>query len=144
VASKREQILEALKVLVQAALPHSDVERNRDKPQSIGPGGTVIIRDGEPGEAEVMLSPLTYLWDHRIPVEVAVYESGGKTPAEVLDDMLRPIGAAIAADRTLAGLCDWVDLTAPITAGIESFGVEPGRWADFDFVATYATSNPLA
>ncbi len=143
-ASKREQILEALKVLIQGALPHADVERNRDKPQSIGPGGTVIVRDGEPGDPEVTLSPLTYLWDHRVPVEVATYESGGKTPAEVLDDMLRPIGKAVEQDRTLGGLCDWLDVTAPVTDAIESLGVAPGRWADFDFVATYATSNPFA
>lgn len=143
-ASKREQVLDAIKALVLTALPYADVERNRDKPQAIAAGGTVIIRDGDPGEADVTLSPLTYLWDHRIPLEVGAYESGGKSPGEVLDDMLRPLGAAIEADRTLGGLCDWIDVSAPVTDSIEAFGVEPGRWADLDIVATYATTNPLA
>lgn len=143
-ASRREQVLDAITALVAGALPFADVERNRDKPQAIGPGGTVIVRDGDPGEPEVTLSPLTYLYDHAIGLEVGAYASAGKTAAQVLDDMLTPIGAAVAANRTLGGLVDWLDVAAPVTDGIEAFGVEAGRWADVDIVATYGTTNPLA
>lgn len=143
-ASKREQVLDAIRALVQAALPGADVERNREKPQSIPAGGTVIVRDGDPGEPDVTLSPLTYLYDHRVPLEIGAYASAVKTASQVLDDMLGLIGPAVAADRTLGGLCDWIDVSAPITDAIEAFGVEPGRWADVDIVATYGTSNPLA
>lgn len=143
-ASRREQVLDAIKALVVTALPSADVARNRDKPQSIAPGGTVIVRDGDPGDPDVTLSPLTYLYDHAIPLEIGAYASEVKTASQVLDDMLGPIGAAVAADRTLGGLCDWLDVAAPVTDSLEAFGVEPGRWADVDIVATYGTTNPLA
>ena len=144
-ASKREQVLEAVLRLAKGALPHAEVARNREKAQSISAGGDVIIRDGDPGDpVEVTLSPLTNWYEHRIPLEIGTYASAGKSAGEVLDDMLRPLGAAILADRTLGGLVDWLDVTAPVTDAIESFGVDPGRWADVDIIAHYGVTNPLA
>jgi len=59
--SKREQVIEAIVALVDAALPAAKVERNAAKPERIPPGGLVIVRDSDPGEPEVILSPLTYI-----------------------------------------------------------------------------------
>ena len=58
-ASKRETVLAAAKTLVAAALPGVEVRRNLAKTERIPPGGLVVIRDGDPGEPEVSLSPLT-------------------------------------------------------------------------------------
>jgi hypothetical protein len=144
-ASKREQVLEAVLRLARSALPYAEVARNRDKPQSISAGGDVVIRDGDPGDpVEITLSPLTHWYEHRIPLEIGTYASGGRSAGEVLDDMLRPLGEAIMADRTLGGLVDWLDVGAPVTDAIESFGIEPGRWADVDLIAHYGVTNPLA
>jgi hypothetical protein len=141
--SKREQVLDAVRALVAAALPNADAKRNLAKAERIPPGGLVIVRDGEPGEPEVMLSPLTYIYTHRIPIEVAAYETASKPREEVLDEMLGAIGAAVAADRTLGGLCDFVEAEAPATDDVETAGARAGRWADAAIIAVYGTTDPL-
>lgn len=141
--SKREQVIEAVVALIDAALPAAKVERNAAKPERIPPGGLAIVRDGDPGEPDVLLSPLTYLYTHRVPLEIAARESGPQSREQVLDAMLAAIGAAVATDRTLGGLCDFIEAEAPATADIEAAGALPGRWADAAIVATYGTPDPL-
>jgi hypothetical protein len=143
VTSKREQVLDAVKALVAAALPDADVKRNLAKADRIPPGGLVIVRDGDPGEPEVVLSPLLYIYTHRIPIEVAAYETSSRTRELVLDEMLGAIGAAVAGNRTLGGLCDFVEAQAPATDDVETAGARAGRWADAAIVATYGTPDPL-
>lgn len=140
--SKREQVLDAIVALITAAVPDAKVERNLTKPERIPPGGLVIVRDGDPGEPEVMLSPLTYLFSHRIPIEVAARQTADPRE-QALDAILGRIGVEIAANRTLWGLCDFIEAEAPATADIEISGALPGRWADVSIVATYATPDPL-
>lgn len=142
-SSKREQVLDALKGLIGTALPDADVKRNLAKPERIPPGGLVIMRDGEPGDPEVMLSPLTYVYTHRIPVEISVYESASDPREAVFDTLLGMIGTAIAADRTLGGLCDFLEAEAPTTDDIETAGAVAGRWADIAILAVYGTTDPL-
>lgn len=136
-------MLAALRALIAGALPTADVKRNLAKAERIPPGGLVVVRDGEPGEPETTLSPLTYHFEHRVVVEVAANEAAG-TPRElVLDAMLRAIGTAIAADRTLGGLCDWIETQAPATEDAEAQGAMPVRFALLTIVAAYATADPL-
>ena len=142
-ASKRETVLVAVKALVAAALPGADVKRNRSKAERIPPGGLVVIRDGDPGEPEVSLSPLTYLYSHRIPLEIAAYENATLTREQVLEAMTGTIGAAVMANRTLGGLCDWIEAEAPVTDDIKALGALPGRFADLAILAVYATTDPL-
>lgn len=142
-ASKRETVISAVKALVAEALPGAEVKRNLAKAERIPPGGLVVIRDGDPGEPEVSLSPLTYLYSHRIPLEVAAYESATLTREQVVDVMLGAIGAAVMANRTLGGLCDWIETQAPVTNDIEALGALPGRFADLAILAVYATTDPL-
>ena len=61
----------------------------------------------------------------------------------LLDTMLGAIGAAVMANRTLGGLCDWIEAEAPVTDDIEAFGALPGRFADLAILAVYATTDPL-
>lgn len=141
--SKREQVLDAVRALVASALPDADVKRNLAKADRISPGGLVIVRDGDPGEPEVMLSPLLYIYTHRIPIDVAAYETSSQPRERVLDEMLGAIGAAVAGDRTLGGLCDFIEAEAPATDDIETAGARPGRWADAAIIAVYGTTDPL-
>jgi hypothetical protein len=141
--SKREQVLDAVKALVAAALPNGDVKRNLAKAERIPPGGLVIVRDGEPGEPEVVLSPLTYIYTHRIPIEIAASETASTPREQVLDEMLGAIGTAVAADRTLGGLCDFIEAEAPATDDVETAGARAGRWADAAIIAVYGTTDPL-
>lgn len=141
--SRREDVGQALLALVKAALPNADVARNRAKPQTTGPGGTVILRDGDPGDPEVTLSPLTYHYDHPFGLDVAPYVHATKTPEVVLDEMMTAIGAAVAADRRLGGLCDWLDCVAPEIAEFDVAGSAEGRSAFPAIVASYSTPSPL-
>lgn len=142
-SSKREQVLDAMKALLSSALPNADVRRNLAKPERIPPGGLVVVRDGDPGEPEVMLSPLVYVYSHRIPIELAAYETSSQTPEQVLDEMLSAIGVAVSGDRTLGGLCDFIEAQAPATDDVETAGARAGRWADAAIVAVYGTPDPL-
>ena len=141
-SSKREQVLDAIVDLIAAAVPEAKVERNLAKPDRIPSGGLVIIRDGDPGEPEVTLSPLTYVFSHRVPIEVAVHQASNPRE-QALDAILGRIGLEVAANRTLWGLCDFLEAEAPATADVETAGALPGRWADAAIVAVYGTPDPL-
>ncbi len=141
--SRREQVIEAVKALVAEALSNADVKRNLAKPERIAPGGLAVVRDGDPGEPEVLLSPLAYVYTHRIPVEVAAYESASVPREEVLDGMLGAIGNAVRTDRTLGGLCDFLEVEAPAPADLETLGAAPARFAEIAVVAVYGTTDPL-
>ena len=141
--SPREEVLTAVLALITAALPNADVARNRSKAKSIGPGGTVLMVDGETGDPEIDLCPLSYNYVHRIPLTVGAYDSATKSSEEVLDEMLAAIGEAIQADRTLGGLCDFLDAEAPDGSALEVAGAEAGRQADAAILAHYSTPSPL-
>lgn len=136
------QILLALKALIQGALPEAEVrgfDGDSSVPEIIPDGGVVIGKFGDPGEPEVTLSPPTYSYVHRIPLEIAAPGGAG---GATLDAMLPPIGAAIAANRFLGGLCEY--LTAE-QAGREDETREDvtTNWADINVFAHYSTTNPL-
>lgn len=143
-ASHRERMLDQVKALVLTALPFAKVARNVDKSERIAPGGNVIIRDGDPGEPEVTLSPLSYSYQHTIPLEFAAYESGDRTREAVLDDMLTALGAAIEADRTLGGLAEWVEASAVSPDDLTAPGAETARWTELNLMVAYTTTSPLA
>lgn len=142
-ASKREQVIAAVKGLVAAALPLTEVKRNLDKPERIPSAGLVIVRDGDPGEPEVLLSPLSYTYSHRVVVELAAYAADPLTREQALDAMLSTIGAAVMSNRTLGGLCLFLDTEAPSSDNLETTGAASARWAEAVIIATYTTSNPL-
>lgn len=141
--TRREAVLAALLERLRS-VPDATVRRNEPLPEKLPAGGLVVLRDGEPGEPEVLLSPLTYIWNHRAVVEVVV---GGATPAardEALDDLLASIGAALAGDRTLAGLCDRVEAGAPDAGAIAVEGAAALKGAAVIVTLIYATADPLA
>src|SRR5579885_1680372 len=141
--SRREDVLDAIKTSTDDALRIAQVKRNLDKPERIPPGGLVIIRDGDPGEPEVLLSPLTYVYEHRVPIELAAFASASLTREQAIDQMLSAIGTAAMANRTLGGLCDFIETEAPTSDDLETAGAMSGRWADAAIIASYATANPL-
>lgn len=136
-------MIDAVKALLAGALPLAEVKRNLDKPERIPASGLVIIRDGDPGEPEVLLSPLSYTYSHRIVLELAAYASDPLTREQALDAMLSSIGAAVVANRTLGGMCIFLDTEAPSSDNLETLGAASARWAEAAIVATYTTSNPL-
>ena len=138
--SKREDVLAALFIQL-AGVGGATVARNVSLPTRIPAAGLVILRDGTPGEPEVSLSPLTYHYDHEAVVEVIV--QGETTQDAQFDAICVAIGARLAANRTLGGLCDWLEGAAPDPTEIITEGGEPMKGAAVTITLTYSTTNPI-
>ena len=90
------------------------------------------------------MSPLQYHWRHRAEVEVIVQ---GKTPAardSAFDALAAAIGTALAADRTLGGLCDWSEPDAPQPVDLPIEGAQALKAAVIAVTLHYTTSDPLS
>lgn len=144
--SKRVDVLDAVKALAKRAVPHAVVRgmsTDEAKPMAVDPLGMVIVRSGDPGDPEVDLCPPTYWWEHRIPIELAAYATPARTSQQVLDEMLTGFDREIRADRTLGGLCLYLDAEAPSDGESEVTGGKAVGWADFAIIASYSTTSPL-
>lgn len=141
--SKAERVLSALVAVLGHALPANVVlVRNEALPARIPDAGWVCLRDGDPGQPEVLLSPLTWLYEHRAEIDIIVDPSDGQRDA-AFDWLKRAVGTAIAADRTLGGLCDYVAAEAPAAVDLVLEG-HALKAATIIVVLHYATMDPLA
>ena len=136
----RETILTALADLL-STIPHVPVLRGEVLPERIPPAGLMILRDGNPGEPGMTLSPLMYHYQHRAELEVIVQSTTDRDA--VFDALSAQIGAVIAADRTLRGLCDWIEPEAaePVDRPVE--GAAPLKAGIRPSILHYATSDAL-
>ncbi|SIR08512.1 hypothetical protein SAMN05421641_12417 [Paracoccus thiocyanatus] len=140
--TKRETVLSALFTLLQGLGGGATILRNEVLPERIPPGGLLILRDGTPGNAEVTLSPLRYHWQHRAEVELFVR---GSSNLELAFDVLAErVGMAIAADRTLGGVCDWIETDAPEPADLAVEGAPKIKAAVLILTLHYTSNDPLA
>jgi len=138
-ASTRETILAALHALLRT-LPATTL-RGEVLPERVPPAGLLILRDGEPGEPEVTLSPLTYHYRHRAEIEAVVQ---GAARDAAFDALTAGVGAALATDRTLGGLCDWVEAEAPRPVDLPVEGAAGLKAAVIPVVLHYSTADALA
>ena len=136
----RETILTALTDLL-STIPHVPVLRGEVLPERIPPAGLMILRDGNPGEPGVTLSPLMYHYQHRAELEVIVQSKAQRD--SLFDALTAQIGAVIAADRTLGGLCDWVEPEAPEPVDLPVEGGASLKAAIVPVLLHYATADPL-
>lgn len=116
--------------------------RDEVLPERIPAAGLIILRDGQPGEPEVTLSPLRYHYQHRAELEVVVQAGTGRTSG--FDTLIAAIGTAMEADRTLGGLCDWVEPEAPASVDLPIEGAAAMKAAVITVVLHYTTTGPLA
>lgn len=142
-ASKRETVLAALDVVLAAAMGAlgADYRRNDVLPTRIDPAGLVILRDGDPGEPEVWLSPRGYYYEHRAELEVFVQSESDREG--LMDAILMAVAAALAVDRSLGGLCDWVEPEAPAPSDVPVEAGAPFRGVTVAIVLAYSTTDPL-
>ncbi|RMD92262.1 MAG: acyl-CoA transferase, partial [Alphaproteobacteria bacterium] len=89
----------------------------------------------------VTLSPLAYHYQHRAEIEVMVQDGDRDT---AFDTLIASIGTAIAADRTLGGLCDWVEAEAPRPVDLPVEGAASLKAAVIPVILHYTTADPLA
>jgi hypothetical protein len=136
----RETILSALHAVLQsqpAAVLRGDV-----LPERVPPAGLLILRDGDPGEPAVTLSPLRYHYQHRAEVEAVVQVNAGRDAA--FDTLAAGVGLVLSADRTLGGLCDWVEADAPRPVDLAIDGAAALKAALIPIVLHYSIDDPLA
>src|SRR6056297_3407761 len=138
-ASPRETILSMFHARL-SALP-ATVLRGEVLPERVPTDGLLILRDGEPGEPEVTLSPLAYHYQHRAEIEAVVQ---GATRDLAFDTLTASIGTALAANRTLGGLCDWVEAEAPRPVDLPVEGAASLKAAVIPVVLHYSTDDPLS
>lgn len=134
----RETILAALHARLQA-LP-ATVLRGDVLPERVPAEGLLILRDGEPGEPEVTLSPLAFHYQHRAEIEAVVQ---GTDRDNAFDTLCAGIGTALADYRTLGGLCDWVEAEAPRPVDLAVEGAASLKAAVILVVLHYSTAEPL-
>ena len=116
--------------------------RDEVLPERIPAAGLIILRDGQPGEPEVTLSPLRFHYQHQAELEVVVQAPNGRATA--FDSLIASIGAALEADRTLGGLCDWVEPEAPASVDLPVEGAAALKAAVITINLHYTTTGPLA
>jgi hypothetical protein len=138
--SKREAILSALHARMQTLA--TPVLRGEVLPERIYASGLIILRDGKPGEPEVTLSPLTYYYEHRAELEVVIQAGNGRDA--LFDALTASIGVVLSADRTLGGLCDWVEAEAPEPVDLPIEGAAALKAAVIIVVLHYTSVDPLA
>jgi hypothetical protein len=135
--TKQKRVLLAVKALVEAALPLASVagfDADAMKPQRVPANGIVIGHPGEPGDPDVDLSPLAFNYSHRLVLEVAGPD---------IDAMLEALATAVAADRSLGGLCDYFGAEAPDFNDRSTDAIATTNWATLPLVAEYSTDAAL-
>lgn len=142
--SKSETVLKALFAVLEAGLPGVSVLRNSAVPEEIPPAGLAILHDGDPGEYEFLFSPSRYFYEHRAEVDVIVDAATPEERDAVFDAVKTGIAAALATDRTLGGLCDYVLGEAPAPAELPVEGSAGLKAAIIPIVLQYDTPDPLA
>ncbi|EWY36774.1 hypothetical protein N825_25405 [Skermanella stibiiresistens SB22] len=141
--STRERALAGLEAVL-SRVAGAKVTRNEPLPQSAPAGGLLILRDGDPGDPEITLSPPTYEYDHVALVEAIVQAAPRAARIANLDELLRGLGQALAADQTLGGTVTRLTWSAARDLDDEAIeGASGLRGAVVEVTLTYSTTNPL-
>ena len=138
--STRETILQALLATLRTV--PATVLRGEVLPERVPAGGFVILRDGEPGEPEVTLSPLAYHWQYQAEVEVIVQDKDASLRASLFDVLVEQISGVLVADRSLGGSCDWIEPGAPAPADLPIEGGQALKAAVLPITLIYTTTAP--
>jgi hypothetical protein len=143
-ASKAEQVLEALKTLLET-VPNASVARNSELPEKVPDGGLIILRDGDPGEPEHALGGFgNAYYRHAVEIEVYVEEGDAAARDAAFDDLLQQIGAALEADPSLGGLAFGLTYGRPEPTIDAIAGAPAIKGATLSVIIDYETDAPLA
>ena len=111
--SQRENAIGALFAVLGQLSLGTTVKRNAALPERIADHAMAILRDGEMGEPEVSLSPLTYHWQHQVAIELFVADPDASTRDSRMDGLLTELAFLIETDRTLAGVVEYAEIGQP-------------------------------
>lgn len=144
--SQRENAIGALFVLLgQLSLGTSGttVKRNAALPERIADHAMAILRDGEMGEPEVSLSPLTYHWQHQVAIELFVADSDASARDARMDGLLVELATLIEFDRTLGSVIEYAEIGPPKFDELAPDGTSGIKACLLPVVLHYSSSGPL-
>ena len=102
-----------------------------------------ILRDGEMGEPEVSLSPLTYHWQHQVAIELFVADPDASARDARMDGLLVELATLIEADRTLGGVIEYAEIGTPKFDELAPDGTGGIKACLLPVVLHYSSAGPL-
>ena len=141
--SKREQALAGLFLCLKDNVTGLSVLRNEPLPTKVPADGLIILRDGDPGEPEVTLSPTRYHYQHRAEIEALVQHGDPAQRDTALDTLLETVAQALDGQTSLGGLVDYLHIETPDFLSETVEGAPTIKAAVIPVILEYSTSNPL-
>ena len=142
--SQRENAIGALFAVLGRLSLGTTVKRNAALPERIADHAMAILRDGEMGEPEVSLSPLTYHWQHQVAIELFVADPDAAARDARMDGLLVELAALIEADRTLAGVVEYAEIGQPKFDELAPEGTSGIKACLLPVVLHYSSAGPLS
>jgi hypothetical protein len=142
-SSVRETALQALFVVLKGVAGVT-VKRGEILPVKIPDNGLIILFDGEVTVAEMLLSPLRYLIQHRAEVQVSVQKTTASARNASLDGILTAIAAALTANPTLSGTVDVAVFEAPQVTDEPIEGAAGLKIASVPVLLEYIANTPIS
>ena len=141
--SQRENAIGAFFAVLGQLSLGTMVKRNAALPERIADHAMTILRDGEMGEPEVSLSPLTYHWQHQVVIELFVAEPDASAQDTRMDGLLMELAALIEVDRTLGGVIEFAEIGPPKFDELAPDGTGGIKACLLPVVLHYSSSGPL-
>ena len=142
--SQRENAIGALFAVLGELSLGTTVKRNAALPERIADHAMAILRDGEMGEPEVSLSPLTYHWQHQVAIELFVADPDTSTRDARMDGLLTELATLIETDRTLAGVVEYAEIGQPKFDELAPEGTSGIKACLLPVVLHYSSAGPLS
>ena len=141
--SQRDNAIGAVFAVLGQLSLGATVKRNAALPERIADHAMAILRDGEMGEPEVSLSPLTYHWQHQVVIELFVAEPDASAQDTRMDGLLMELAALIEVDRTLGGVIEFAEIGPPKFDELAPDGTGGIKACLLPVVLHYSSSSPL-
>ena len=141
--SQRESAIGALFAVLRQLSLGTTVKRNAALPERVSEHAMAILRDGEMGEPEVSLSPLTYPWQHQVAIELFVANADAAAGDARIDGLLTELAGLIEADRTLGGVVEYAEIGSPKFDELAPDGSSGIKACLLPVVLHYSSNGPL-
>ncbi len=141
--SQRENAIGALFAVLGQLSLGTTVKRNAALPERVSDQAMVILRDGEMGEPEVSLSPLTYHWQHQVAIELFVADPDATVRDARMDGLLTELASLIEVDRTLSGVIEYAEIGPPKFDELAPEGTSGIKACLLPVVLHYSSTGPL-
>jgi hypothetical protein len=140
--TKVETVLAQLATDLESLFGSDKFFRDPEKPPQESECGTIIMRNGDPGQPTVTLSPVHYQWEHEVPLEFAAV---GENRNSTVDAMLLQLDVFLTGNRNLDGnVIDARVMIAPIIDEVDQAeGAQTIRVAQVMVRLEYDSASPI-